>query len=479
MRVPGNLDGLFRPRGCAILGASTDPNKAGHQIVRNMKTAGYPGELYLVNPRGGQIDGTEFHRSLADIDGTVEMVVWAVPAPFTASGVADLQQRHRRHGDVRIVVTVAAGFAETGAEEGRRWQDLLVSTCKQLGIRVLGPNCVGVIDTGSGVDTTFIMGTDLQPGGISFVSQSGAVGAWLVESWAARPYSVGFNKFVSVGNMADVSLVEILDYLREDESTRVVGMYMEGYEQGREMARALEELGRVKPVVVLKVGESEHGARAARSHTGSMAGADRVYDGVFRQVGVRRVRTVGELSATLSAFDQLPAPEGRNLFVLTQAGGPGIYCTDILAAGGEVDFARVSADTRAALRDVLPPFASVCQPEGHADMTAAASAVQHGQALETVLRDDAVHAALVLTVPVLFVPPEAIAREIIAAHHRLQDSGIDKPFMPVLLSGDVVEEGRAALAGAGLMAPERPEDAARALGHLVAYYRRRRGDVDG
>jgi len=469
--VRSGLDSFFCPSGCAILGASGDPQKAGHQIVRNMLDAGGPGGLYPVNPTGDDILGLEGYSSLADIPGQVEMVILAVPAKYVESVVADLRQRQESAGDIRALVVVAAGFAETGTRDGQRRQALLLDTCKELGIRVLGPNCVGIIDWANGMNTTFIMGTQPKTGGISFVSQSGAVGAWLVETWSSGPVPVGLSKFISVGNMADVDLVEILDYLRSDPATKVVGMYLEGYHEGRRLARALRRLTAEKPVVVLKVGRSDRGAEAAHSHTGSMAGSDRIYDGIFRQVGVRRVSSVEELSDTLQAFDRLPLPGGPNAFLITQAGGPGIYCADTLEDQGETRFARVTAETRRALTEALPPFASVCRPEGHSDITAAATASQHARAVELTMLDESVDAVLLVTVPVLFVPPEDIASELIDVCSRLAARGINKPLLPVLLAGEVIERGRQLLDEAGLLTFETPDRAARALGHLVGYAR--------
>jgi len=469
------LRSFFSPRGCAVLGASSNPSKAGHQIVRNMLEAGFSGGLYPVNLSGGHVLGLEAHSSVSQIPGRVEMVVQAVPAPHTDSVIDDLRRRQSTRGDIQALVVVAAGFAETGTAEGSDLQNRLLEACREMGIRVLGPNCVGVVSTSDGVDTTFILGGKRLPGGISFVSQSGAVGAWLIESWASGVCPVGFNKFVSVGNMADVELIELLRHFRDDQSTTVVGLYLEGYRRGRELAVALGELAARKPVVVLKVGRSSHGAQAAHSHTGSLAGSDRVYDGVMKQVGVRRASSIEELSDTLQAFDRLPLPTGPGVFLITQAGGPGIYCADVLAQSGDISFARIEETTKEALRAAVPPFASVCRPEGHADITAAATSSQHAEALRLVMRDEGVDAVLLLTVPVLFMPAEEVARGLVEVIRDLNASGIDKPFLPVLLAGEAVEEGRRTLDEAGLLSFVTPDRAARALAHLAGYARFRAG----
>ncbi len=464
-----DLSGLFAPRGCAVLGASTDPEKAGHQIVVNMQEAGYARGLYPVNPRGEEVCGLSAYTRLCDIPGPVELAISAVPARFTGSLIEDLRARQSERGDLQVLVVVAAGYAEARTEEGQRAQDDLLAACTELGIRVLGPNCVGVVDNVNGLDTTFIAQVSREPGGISFLSQSGAMGAWLMQDWASRTHPVGFNKFISVGNMSDLDLLEILDYLRQDPDTSVVGLYLEGYVQGRRLAESFRRLAREKPVVVLKVGRSSHGAKAAQSHTGSMAGSDQIYDGMFKQTGVRRVQSVEELSDVLQAFDRLPRPAGRNVFLVTQAGGPGIYCTDVLEEGGEVRLARVREETRQSLRTLLPPFASVCQPEGHADITAAATAEQHAAALARVLEDDGVDSAILVTVPVLFMPGEAVAQEMVRMRNVLAERGVDKPILSVLLSGEPVREGVRILEENDLLTFSTPDRAARALSHLVAY----------
>ncbi len=460
------LRGLFDPAGCAVMGASADPAKAGYQIVANMLQAGCE-QVYPVNPRGQEVLGLKTQNSLSQIDDPVQMVVSAVPAHYTQALIDDLRMRQRHRGDVRFLVVVAAGYAETREEDGLQRQQALLQACSSLDIRVLGPNCVGVVDNRSGIDTTFISEVSRQEGGISFVSQSGAMGAWLMQDWASRRPPVGLSKFTSVGNMADIDLVEILDHLREDDSTSVVGMYLEGYPQGRSLAESLHRLARRKPVVVLKVGRTDRGARAAQSHTGSMAGQDRIYDGMLKQVGARRASSVEELSDTLQAFDRLQLPEGNRVFLITQAGGPGIYCTDELEKNTSLCLAEVRERTKDKLQRALPPFASICNPEGHADITAAASAAQHARALRVVLEDEGVDAAVLITVPVLFMPAREVARELIQLTESCTAPG--KPVLAVLLSGKPVQQGIRMLETNGILTFPTPDRAVRALHHMAEY----------
>ncbi|HHY93915.1 MAG TPA: hypothetical protein GX513_02720 [Firmicutes bacterium] len=460
-------------QGVAILGASADPGKAGHQIVRNMADAGFPGSIYPVNPHGVAVAGYRGYRSLSSIPARVDLVVVAAPATVVDQVVRDLEERFAKVGDVRGVITAAAGFAETGTAEGRHRQDMLLDVCTRHGVREMGPNCVGIIDNHHHLDTTFIQGTRRRAGGVSMISQSGAFGAWLLSSWSAQPLPAGINKFCSLGNMADLDVIELLAYLGRDERTRVVGMYLEGHPRARELVEVAGEVARRKPVVVLKVGRSEEGGQAARSHTGALTGSDRIYDAAFRQFGVIRVDSADELSDTLQAFDRLPLP-GKRVFLATQAGGPGTYCMDVLASfrplrEGGLRAALISPSTRQGLVELLPPFASVCRPEGYCDITAAATVEQHARTVELLLSDPGVDAVLLITVPTLYLPVKELGNALVEAYERATARAGPKPLLSVLLAGDGVRPGRHLLEEAGLPTFETPERAVRALRNLIRY----------
>lgn len=458
------LEELFSPTGCAVVGASRNPHKAGHQILANMLAAGYEGGLYPVNPGGEEILGLTSYPSLAAIPGRVELVILASPAASTPEVVRDLERRARERGDLRGVVCSAAGYAEVGSPEGRAYQEALTACCREHGLRLVGPNCVGLIDTASRVDTTFIAGIVHWRGGISLVSQSGALGAWLLMDWSATPAGrVGFRRFLTVGNMADVDIVEGIRTLGVDPLTRVLGLYVEGSPSARSLVQEAGEVARRVPVLALKVGRSAEGARAAKSHTGSLAGTDALYDGAFRQLGVQRVASPRDLSDGLRAFDALPLPRGQRVFILTQAGGPGIFCVDEVAGTGHLESAAVSPGTKEALRRAAPPIASICEPEGHADITAAATAAQHVDCLEAVLRDEGVDAVILITVATLFLDLEELGRLTLTRLEALRSEGIDKPVYPVILSGNWVLPCRRILEEGGLPTWDSPDRAVRVL----------------
>jgi acetyltransferase len=469
------LDPFFIPRGCAVVGASRDPAKPGHQVLRNLRAIGHPGPVYPVNPRERELEGWASYPDLTAIPGPLDLVVLCVPATTIPSVLDAVRCRRRDRQDLRAIITTAGGYAETGTPEGRARQAELEAFCRQEQILHLGPNCIGVIDTHNRMDTTFLLGTAHQPGGISFLSQSGAFGAWILQSWSSRPRPTGFNRFISLGNMVGVDLVQAMTYLGQDERTRVIGMYLEGYPDARGLLMTAAQVAQTKPVVILKVGVTAAGRQAACSHTGALAGEDALYDGAFRQYGLIRAKTVEELLDTLQAFDTLPSPAGSRVFLMTHAGGPGVYATDALAALPEIEPARVTDATRQSLVSVLPPFAAVCRPEGHLDMTASGTATQHAMALELLLGDPGVDAVFLLDLPTLFLSAEELADHLIEAYHRASTGPAPlKPFLPCLMAGKWVAEGRRRLEEAGIPTFETPDRAARAFANLVRYHKLRK-----
>lgn len=467
--MPRALEGIFSARGCAIVGASSNPLKAGCQIVANMKAAGYDKGIFPINPSGGEILGLKTYASVAEIAEPVELVVLAAPAASTPAILADLGRRMAEKKDLAFLVCSAAGFAEVGTAEGIGYQEALASFCSSNDIRLVGPNCVGVIDPVSRIDTTFIAGIAHVPGGISLASQSGSVGAWFLMNWSSTAAGgVGFRRFITVGNMADVTIIEGIRNLADDPATKVLGLYIEGSPQARELVEAAGMAARKKPVAALKVGASEEGARAAKSHTGSLAGSDALYEGSFEQLGIARAASPRELSNILRSFDSMPLPKGPRTFVLTQAGGPGIFCMDQMAGVGNLATAYVSDETKAALVKCTPPISSICHPEGHADITAAATAAQHADSLEAVLRDGGVDSVIFITVATLFLDLEEMARNLAGRMRALKSEGISKPVFFIILSGNTVQPCRDILEREGYLTWDSPEYAVRVLSHMTA-----------
>src|SRR5690554_3600685 len=319
-----SLDHFFNAESVAVIGASNDPGKAGNQILKNMIAVGYQGKIYPVHPTIERIFDLKCYPDLTSIPGKVELIVVVIPD----FGVPAVMRQAARRGDVKAAIIIAAGFSETKIPERVELEKEVLSIAKEAGIRVFGPNCVGIINTVNHLDTTFAPNIRQSFREVSFISQSGATGASILMFAQDQPVPFGFNKWAHVGNMSDVDIIEILKYYGEDEKTKVIGMYMEGIENAADF---LDEAGKIsveKPILILKVGRSEIGSKAAESHTGSLAGVDLIYDGVFRQTGITRVMTIEELLDTAKAFAMQPLPRGNRICVLTEAGGPGIICMD-------------------------------------------------------------------------------------------------------------------------------------------------------
>ena len=475
---------LFNPDGIAIAGASTNPTKAGYVAIRNMREKGYPGSVYPINPRESEILGYKCYGALSEIEGRVELVVLIMPARLIYDIMDDFDRRMEEKGDVKVIVCAAADYAETQTEEGVRRQERLMRSAGKYGVRVVGPNCIGVIDNRTKVDTTFVdTGVPFsefgEPTGITFISQSGALASAVLMEAAGRVFPVLYNKFISIGNMADVDFVDLLEYLENDETTRVIGMYMEGYRDGKLLADTLARITPKKPIVILKVGRSEKGSKAANSHTGSMAGSDNVYDAMFKQNGVIRVDTIDELIDTMQALDALPLPRGRNHFLYSQAGGPGIYCTDAISAARYLDTPLVSDETKERLRASQLPMANICSPEGYADITASATVANHVDGLRIVLEDDAVDSVTFITVVPTFLPQIELANALVELDRSIPEEN-KKPVYYCVMAGEYTAPARKIMEENGLCTFNTPEKAVKAADNMTRYalYRRRKaGDL--
>lgn len=468
-----NLDALFNPENIAVIGASNNPLKAGYTVIYNLNQIGYPKKVFPVTMSADEILGRKCYKKLSQIEDTVELVVLGTPAKMIYDIMDDLETRMEERQDVKVIVCIAADYGETKTEEGIKRQECLIQTAKRYGIRVVGPNCIGIIDNINRVDTTFVetlIPKEMrgQKGGISFISQSGAMAASILMMGASGPAPISMNKFISIGNMADVDCIDLLEYFEQDEDTKVIGMYLEGYPDGRRLMDTLSRIARKKPVVILKVGRSSIGAKAANSHTGSLAGADSVYDAAFRQYGIIRVYTIEDMMDTLQAFDAMKIPEGPNCFLLTQAGGPGIYCTDAFVDEKNLAFPMVSDVTKEKLKEALPPMANICSPEGYADITAAATVAHHVESLRIVMDDEATDSVIFVTVVPTFLPRRELAEGLI---HLLVEEGYQKkkPVCICIMAGNYVWECRQILERAGIHTFDTPARCVKAMSHMTAY----------
>lgn len=466
------LNALFNPKNIAVIGASNNPLKAGYTVIQNLNQIGYPKKIFPVTVAEREILGHTCYQKLSQIEDQIELVVLGTPARLVYDIMDDLELRMQNRQDVKVIVCIAADYGETKTEEGIRRQACLMDTAKKYGIRVVGPNCIGIIDNINRVDTTFVetmLPAEMrgQKGGISFISQSGAMAASILMMGASGPAPISMNKFISIGNMADVDFIDLLEYFEQDEDTKVIGLYMEGYKDGRKLIDTMARIVKKKPVVVLKVGRSSIGAKAANSHTGSLAGSDSVYDAAFRQYGITRVYTIEEMLDTLQAFDAMCLPNGKRCFLLTQAGGPGIYCTDAYVETDFLQFPMVSEETKQKLKEQLPPMANVCSPEGYADITAAATVEHHVESLRVVMEDESVDSVILVTVVPTFLPRKELAEGVVKL---LKEEGYQKkPVYLCIMAGNFVWECREILEANGIRTFDTPVQCVLAANHMARY----------
>jgi acetyltransferase len=395
-----HLDKLFQPSSVALIGASGRHASVGAVVARNLRRIGFRGELLLVNPHLAALDGMPVHPNIAALPRPPDLAVIATPPDTVPKLIDELGAR-----GTRAAVVITAGFGEAG-EHGRGLQQRALEAARPYLLRLIGPNCVGIIVPRIGLDASFSHLAP-PPGDIAFVSQSGAMITAMLD-WAA-PRGIGFSHVVSLGDMADVDFGDMLDYLAADAHTRAILLYVEGVTHGRKFMSAARAAARLKPVLALKAGRSRSGARAAASHTGTLAGSDRVYDAAFGRAGMLRVDTMAELFDAAETLALSGEQKGDRLAILTNGGGAGVLASDALAAAGG-ELAVLSAETVARLNQVLPPTWSHGNP---VDIIGDAPGARYAAALDALLSDNEIDAILVLNCPTAMASSEEAARAVI------------------------------------------------------------------
>ncbi len=390
---------LFSPRGIAVIGASRNPTKLGYGVARNLVMSGYTGGLYFVNPKPGQLFDRPVYTDVASVPDPVDLAVVIIPALAVPGAIEACGRR-----GIKFVIVGSGGFRETGPD-GAALEARCLEIAGRYGLRILGPNCIGYLDTHLPIDTTFLPLPGPIPGDIAFLSHSGAICEAVID-WA-RGQGFGLSRLVSLGNQMDLTESDLLPPVAEDPNTRVIVMYLEGVEDGRAFIEQARAVTRTKPVVAIKVGRSASGRAAVASHTGAMAGQDAAYAAAFRKAGVIRSSTSEETFDWARALAWCPLPPGRRMAVLTNAGGPGAIAVDALEANG-LDHAELSANTVSSLREQLPSAASLQNP---VDMLASAGPGEYAGCLSALLADDGVDGVMVILPP----PPMTTAAEVAGA----------------------------------------------------------------
>jgi len=450
------LDQLFRPEEVAVIGASRTPGKVGHDIVKNLIEGGYQGRILPVNPAAEEILGLPCLKSLTEHGGKVDLAIIVVPRSGAVAAVADAIK-----AGTRAVVVITAGFKEGGAE-GAALEQQMLSLCHAAKVRMLGPNCLGLINTEHSLNASFA-GLMPKRGDISVVSQSGALCTAILDQAAGR--HLGLAKMISIGNKADLSEVDFLRGLAKDAQTKVIVGYLEDISSGDEFIKAAEEASMQKPVVILKSGTTKAGMQAASSHTGVLAGSDTAYAAAFIRSGVVRADTFEALFDYATAFAMQPLPKGNRVLIITNAGGPGTMAADAVEKAG-MQVAMLDRNTASALRQKLPAAASIGNP---VDVLGDADPSRYVAALDAAQDDVDVDAILVILTPQAMTKPAETARAI-AANLRGH-----KPVLVSFMGGQSVLPGRDELAAAGLPdypSPERAVGALRAM-HEYASWRNR------
>ena len=453
-----SLRPFFQPRSVVVVGASRNPDNIGTRIFNAILSAGFKGSVYPVNPRADSVASLKGYPSVSALPTSPDLVVVAVPVHAVNSVIDDCAAR-----DVRAVIVISAGFAEVGPE-GRERQQKLLEKIRGYGMRMVGPNCLGLLNTDPTVRLNASFAPDFPPvGDVAFCSQSGALGLAMIS--LARERRLGLSHFVSVGNKADISGNDLLQYWEEDQRTNVILLYLESFGNPRRFARIAKRVGRHKPIVAVKAGRTGAGRRAAGSHTAALAADDVATEALFHQTGVIRADTLGEMFDLAAALSSQPLPRGRRVAVLTNAGGFGILCADACEANG-LTVHELSDQTRERLREFLPPAASVANP---VDMIASASAEDFRQAVDILLCADEVDALIVLTIHVGLADISAICRKIFSAVRAARGKGGgSKPVLTCIMDSGKVPK---TATSRGEVVPNYafPEDAARVLGKLAHY----------
>ena len=451
MRI-GNIRAMFDPKTVALIGASEERGVVGRAILENL----LPSEkrkIFPVNPNKKTVLGLESYPDIASIPEHIDLAVIATPAKTVPELVEECGK-----AEVEGITIISAGFKEIG-DEGKKLEDKIIEMRKRYGMRIIGPNCIGVIRPNIGLNTSFLKANPAQ-GNIAFISQSGALGGAILD-WAMNAH-IGFSMFASLGSMIDVDFGDLIDFLGEDYQTRSIMLYMEGVGNAKKFMSAARGFARSKPIIIVKPGRFMESAKAALSHTGAMAGDDQVYDAAFKRVGVIRVKEFAGLFNTAEVLDSKYLPKGRKLAIITNAGGFGVMATDALIdLGGEL--AKLSEKSIKELNSFLPPFWSKGNP---VDVLGDADNKRYVKAIKVCLSDNEVDGMLVIYAPQAILKPDKLANSIVEIVKQAW-----KPIITALVGGEYVQKARAILLRNNIPSYETPEDAVKTYLYMYKYYK--------
>ncbi|MBD3188823.1 CoA-binding protein [Candidatus Bathyarchaeota archaeon] len=446
------LEFFFKPRSIAVIGASATAGKVGNAVMRNLRERHGDIQVFGINPKGGEIEGFKVYKSVLDVPVDIDLAVMCIPARYVLDVIDEIGEK-----GIRGLIIITAGFKEVGSE-GYKLEREMMEKCKKYGIRVLGPNCLGMISLFH--NSSFAALTP-KKGSIAMISQSGAVMTAILD-WSTV-HNIGFSTFISLGNKSDVNETDFIQYLAHDPETKIIACYLEAIDDGERFIKIVSEASRRKPVIILKSGVSEAGAMAASSHTGSLAGSDIAYDLAFEKAGVIRAKELSELFSYAKTFTMCDVPASNRFAIITNAGGPGIIATDAFE-DYNVGVARFSQDTLEQLRDGLPAEAGIFNP---VDIVGDAPPDRYDFALRTVLKEpmDACAGTLIILTPQANTHPLDASNIMIKVHEDFKDRIMIAAFM----GGKSVKEGADNLMDHGIPCCDFPEEAIRNISGLITF----------
>ena len=446
-----DLTKMFKPESVAVIGASNTPGKVGYIIVDNLINDGFKGEIYPVNPKGGEILGKKAYKNITEIPGDVDLAIITIPSPLVNPAVKECGEK-----GVKNMVVITAGFKEVGGE-GAKLEAELTALGEEYGINIIGPNSLGITDSHTPLNGSF---SQMMPptGNIAFISQSGAMMVAIID-WSVTS-GIGFSKVISLGNKAGVTEIELLEYLAEDDETAVIICYLESISDDEDFVRTMRKTAVKKPIIILKSGSSSAGAEAASSHTGALAGSDLAFDTAFHQSGIMRVETMAELFDLGLAFSKAPLPKGDHVAIITNAGGGGVLTVDAMEKAG-LELVQFDEETTAKLKECVTEEGSAKNP---IDVLGDAPVSRYKESLEIVLAHDEVDSLIIMVCPTASADPDGIAQAILEERKEF-----DKPIIVVNMGGPSFEAANEALRANGVPTYVFPETAVTALEAMTRY----------
>ena len=448
---------IFHPRSIAVIGASDVDGKIGNSVMKNLINGGFKGGIYPVHPKAEEILGKKVYKSVLDIEGDVDLAVFAIPAPFCAGAMEEVGKK-----GISGAIMIPSGFGEVGEHE---MQEELVAIARKHGVRIMGPNIYGFYYTPENLCATFCTAYDVK-GKVALSSQSGGVGMSIVGF--SRSSKMGVSAIVGLGNKSDLDEDDLLVYFEDDPETQVIAMHAEDLKDGRAFAEAAERVSKKKPVIMLKAGRTEYGSKAAASHTGALAGNDKIYDDVLRQSGVIRAPSLRSMLEYSRGLQVLPTPKGENILIITGAGGSGVLLSDACFDNG-LTLMPMPDDLDAAFREFIPPFGAAGNP---VDITGGEPPVTYQNTIRLGLEDDRIHSIILGYWHTIITPPMVFAKLTAEVVQEFRDKGIDKPVVASLVGDTEVEEACEYLYERGIVAyPYTTETPVEVLGAKYSWAR--------